>query len=82
MKFLTELLSEKTLNEIKTVLGEDLIKQVDEKLGDYKINVAEEKLIPKVVFDTDKSNLRKQLEERDTQLAELKKAKRPPLAIY
>lgn len=74
MNFLGQMLSEKTLNEIKAKLGEDLIKQVDEKLGDFSINLGEEKLIPKAVFDTDKDKLKKQLEERDKQLSELKKS--------
>ncbi len=74
MKVFSELLSDKTLNKIKELLGEDLTKQVNEKLGDYRINVGEEKLIPKTVFDADKTKLKEQLEERDKQLADLKKA--------
>ncbi len=73
MKVFSELLSDKTLNKIKELLGEDLTKQVNEKLGDYRINIGEEKLIPKTVFDADKTKLKEQLEERDKQLAELKK---------
>ncbi len=74
MKVFSELLSEKTLNKIKELLGEELTKQVNEKLGDYRINVGEEKLIPKTVFDADKTKLKEQLEDRDKQLAELKKS--------
>lgn len=74
MRVFSELLSDKTLNKIKELLGEDLTKQVNEKLGDYRINVGEEKLIPKTVFDADKTKLKEQLEERDKQLADLKKA--------
>lgn len=78
MKFLTKILSEETLNELKEKLGEDLVKQVDAKIGDYSIDVAKEKLIPKAVYDADKEKLKQhntelsdQLKARDQQLTEL-----------
>lgn len=74
MNFLKGLLSDDTIKELNEKLGEDLLKQVDEKLGDYKIDAGKEKLIPKIVFDTDKDKLKKQIEERDTQLKTLLKA--------
>lgn len=71
MKFLYSLLSEETLKELDEMLGEDLVKQVDEKLGEYKVNAGKEKLIPKNVYDTDKAELKKQIDDRDTQLKDL-----------
>lgn len=71
MKFLKDLLSDETYNELNEKLGDDLVKQVDEKLGNFKISTGKEKLIPKTVFDTEKAELKKQLEQRDTQLNEL-----------
>ena len=71
MKFLANLLSEETLKELNEKLGDDLIKQVDEKLGDYKISAGKEKLIPKAVYDNDKAELKKLLDERDAQLKDL-----------
>lgn len=71
MKFLQSLLSEETIKELNEKLGEDLVKQVDEKVGDYKINPGKEKLIPKTVYDTDKAELKKLLDDRDVQLKDL-----------
>ena len=71
MKFLQNLLSEETIKELNEKLGEDLVKQVDEKIGDYKINPGKEKLIPKTVYDTDKAELKKLLDDRDSQLKDL-----------
>lgn len=71
MKFLHSLLSEETIKELNEKLGDDLVKQVDEKLGEYKVNAGKEKLIPKNVYDADKAELKKLLDERDTQLKEL-----------
>lgn len=78
MKFLTKILSEETLNELKEKLGEELVKQVDAKIGDYSIDVAKEKFIPKAVYDADKEKLKQQntdlsdqLKARDQQLSEL-----------
>jgi len=71
MKFLKDLLSDETFNELNEKLGDDLVKQVDEKLGNFKVSAGKEKLIPKAVFDTEKAELKKQLEQRDTQLNEL-----------
>lgn len=72
MKFLEKLLSDETLKELKTKLGDDLVGQIDAKIGDYSIDIGKEKLIPKAVFDTDKQALKNQLAERDSQLKELK----------
>ena len=74
MKAFAKMLSEETLNELKGKLGEDLTKQINDKLGDYAINPGKEKLIPKAVYDEDKASLRAQIEDRDKQLGELKKA--------
>lgn len=74
MKFLGKLLSEETLGELKTKLGDDLVKQINEKVGDFSINIGKEKLIPKSVYDEDKASLKKQLDERDVQLTELQKS--------
>ena len=71
MKFLNNLLSEDTIKELNEKLGEDLVKQVDDKLGEYQITAGKEKLIPKAVYDNDKAELKKLLEERDTQLKDL-----------
>lgn len=71
MKFLQSLLSEETLKELNEKLGTDLVGQVDQKLGDYKISTGKEKLIPKNVYDNDKAELKKLLDERDTQLKDL-----------
>lgn len=49
MKFLTKILSEETLSGLKEKLGEDLVKQVDAKLGEYSVDIAKEKLIPKAM---------------------------------
>ena len=73
MKAFAKMLSEETLNELKGKLGEDLTKQINDKLGDYAINPGKEKLIPKAVYDEDKASLRAQIEDRDKQLGELKK---------
>lgn len=64
--------------DIKQMLGEELFAQVSEKLGDNKIAVVSDgNWFPKAKFD-EKNNRVKELEtqlgERDTQLAELKKA--------
>lgn len=74
MKFLEALLSEKSLNEIKAKLGEDLTQQVNDKLAGFSIDVSAEKMIPKVVYDTDKAKLRQQVTDRDNQLTELRKS--------
>lgn len=74
MKFLSKLLGEETLNELKGKLGDDLVKSINEKLGDYAIDTGKAKLIPKTVYDEDKASLKTQIEERDKQLADLKKA--------
>lgn len=71
MKFLESLLSEETLKELNEKLGADLVKSVDDKLGDFKISAGKEKLIPKSVYDTDKNELKQQIENRDKQLKEL-----------
>ena len=73
MKAFAKMLSEETLNELKGKLGEDLTKQINDKLGDYAINPGKEKLIPKSVYDEDKASLRAQIEDRDKELGELKK---------
>lgn len=74
MKFIKGMLSEDTMKELNEKLGPDLVKQVNEKLGDYAISPGKEKWIPKTVYDEDKAALKKQVEDRDKELGDLKKA--------
>lgn len=74
LEFLKGFLSERTITALVEKLGEDVVKQIDEKAKDFKIDVAEEKLIPKSKFDevnNEKNEYKKQLGERDSQLATL-----------
>lgn len=63
--------------DLKELLGEDLYKQVMQKLGDHKIDIVSNgQWFPKEKFNAvneDNKNLKKQLKERDGQLEELKK---------
>ncbi len=74
MKFLTNILSEKTLTALKAKLGEDLVSKIDLATGDFAIDVAEEKFIPKHKFD-EVNNLLKdskaQIDARDKQITDL-----------
>ena len=73
MEFLKSLLSEETLKSLTDSLGEDLVKSINEKTTEFKIDVAKEKFIPKSKFD-EANNLVKdykaQIENRDKQLKE------------
>jgi len=60
---------------LKELLGEDLFKQVSEKIGDKKLIVNDGNYIPIDKFNEineSKKEYKKQLEERDKQLSELK----------
>lgn len=74
MEFLKNILSEKTYKTLTEKLGEELVKSINEKTQDFKIDVAEEKFIPKTKFDEVNNQLKDyktQIEERDNQLKEL-----------
>lgn len=70
--------------EIRELLGEDLAKQVEEKLGDQKLIVDTGNLVdtksedfakqwtPRSVYNADKKSLQDQLDERNKDLEELK----------
>lgn len=61
---------------LKELLGEELFKQVQEKLGDTKIIKDEGNWIPKQRFDEvnqQKNEYKKMVEERDKQLEDLRK---------
>lgn len=62
---------------LKELLGEELYNQVIEKAGDNKVAIVSDgNWFPKDKFDSvndDNKELKRQLEERDTQLEELKK---------
>lgn len=77
MEFLKHLLSEKTYADLVNKLGEDLVKQIGDKAKDFKIDVAEEKLIPKSKFDEVNNQVKDyktQVASRDAQLEELQKS--------
>jgi hypothetical protein len=74
MEFLKNLLSEKTYTDLVAKLGEDLVKQINEKSKDFKIDVAEEKFIPKAKFDEANSlvkDYKEQVAQRDLQITQL-----------
>lgn len=76
MEFLKTILSEETFKTLKDKLGEDLAKQVDEKLTEFKLDTGKEKFIPKVKFDElreSEKELKNQLAQRDKQLTDLQK---------
>jgi hypothetical protein len=76
MEFLKGILSEDTYTKLSVQLGEDLTKQVGERLKDFTVDPKAEKMIPKVVFDSTREKskaLQDQLTERDNQLIELQK---------
>lgn len=78
MKFLENVLSPETLKKLKELVGEDLVNKVDEATKDFKIDVAEEKFIPKVNFDevnTQIKDLKAQISDRDKQISDLGKLK-------
>jgi hypothetical protein len=61
---------------LEELLGEDLAKQVKEKLGDKQLILNDGTYIPKSKFDdlnNDKKDLKKQLEEANTKIGELSK---------
>lgn len=77
MEFLKKFLSDKTYAALVEKLGEDLVKQVTEKSGDFEVDIAEEKLIPKSKFDevnVQAKDYKAQVAERDKQLEELQKS--------
>lgn len=62
------------MEKLKELLGEDLYKQVTEKLGDKKVFVDDGNYIPKQRFDevnNEKKELQLQIRDRDKQLEEL-----------
>jgi phage-related minor tail protein len=74
MEFLKSILSEKTLKSLNDLLGEDTVKQINEKTKDFKIDVAEEKFIPKAKFDEVNTQLKEQKDlvtARDKQINDL-----------
>lgn len=74
MKFLEKLLSEATYKKLTEQLGEELTKQINEKVKDFTVDFANEKMIPKAVFDAEREKAKshsEQIAERDKQLAEL-----------
>lgn len=78
MKFLENVLSPETLKKLKELVGEDLVNKVDEATKDFKIDVAEEKFIPKAKFDevnTQIKDLKAQISDRDKQISDLGKLK-------
>ena len=77
MEFLKNLLSEKTYADLVAKLGDDLVKQIGDKAKDFKIDVAEEKFIPKAKFDevnTQLKDSKAQVTERDAQLTKLQES--------
>lgn len=63
--------------ELNEILGEDLYKQVSEKLGDKKVFVNDGTYIPKQKFDevnTSKNQLKEQVGQLSTQLESLKQS--------
>jgi hypothetical protein len=76
MEFLKGILSEDTYTKLSAQLGEELTKQVGDKLKDFAVDLKAEKVIPKSVFDGEREkakSLKEQLIERDSQLTELQK---------
>ncbi len=70
---------EKLMDEVKKLLGDELFKQVEEKIGDVKIDIVSDgkKWIPKVKFDeinTDKNTYKKQAENLTKDLDKLKES--------
>jgi len=64
------------MEKLKELLGEELYKQLEEKLGDKKVFIDDGNYIPKQRFDevnNEKKELQNQLKERDGQLEELRK---------
>jgi len=62
---------------LKDILGDDLYKQVKEKLGDTEVTVVDsnDPMVPKRRLDeviAERNHYKEQVEERDTQLADLK----------
>jgi len=72
MKFLKNYLTDEKIAEINKLLGDDLVGQIDAKLEGVTINAAEQKFIPKAVFDADKAALKAQISERDKSIETLK----------
>lgn len=66
------------MDELKKLLGEELFKQVEEKLGDKKIDIVSDgQWIPKQKFDDvnkEKNGYKEQIETLNTELGKLKKA--------
>lgn len=66
------------MEELKKLLGEELFKQVEEKLGDKKIDIVSDgQWIPKQKFDDvnkEKNGYKEQIETLNTELGKLKKA--------
>ena len=64
------------MDKLKELLGEELYKQVAEKLGDNKIIIDDGNWIPKARFDevnVQRKDYKEQLEQRDQQLKDLQK---------
>ena len=72
MKFLSGFLSDEKIAELNTKLGDDLVGQINAKLDGVTINAAEQKFIPKAVFDAKSEAFKTQLAERDNAIKALK----------
>lgn len=78
MDFLKNVLSEAKLKALTDLLGSELVAQINTKAAGFVINPAEEKLIPKSVFDEINNQLKDSkglVTARDAQIAELGKFK-------
>ncbi len=78
MDFLKNVLSETKLKALTDLLGPELTAQINTKAAGFTINPAEEKLIPKSVFDEVNTQLRDSkalVSARDVQITELGKFK-------
>jgi len=64
------------MDELKVLLGDELFKQVSEKLGDKKLIFDDGKMIPKYRFDEVNSSLKETKESKDNLEKEISKIKR------
>lgn len=72
--FLEKILSKETYEKLVKQCGEELTAQLAERTKDFDIDIANEKLIPKAVLDTERQtvkDLRAEIATRDAQLTEL-----------
>lgn len=76
MEFLKKVLSEATYEKIVKAMGNELCAQMTERMKSFDIDIAEEKMIPKAVFDSERNKIKDltdQITLRDNQLIELNK---------